>query len=221
MNIPIVSKWLSGVAFAAVLWGSGVAQAAPCTVVDPNTNPDASLANSTSCGAGSGDNDTAALVNTQEPSLTNWSKVDRDDGDGADGDAPEAGFTEAALSLTVTSVGGNFSGNWFIDQQGGLNSFLIVLKDGVIFGTDSKWFWFVIDTAAGCAIDAPEGTEFCGTWSMYGTGGEIKNLSHMTLYGTTDEDIVVPPLQIPEPAAPLLLGIGLLGLWLTRRRSIG
>jgi hypothetical protein len=35
------------------------------------------------------------------------------------------------------------------------------------------------------------------------------------------DDVIVPPFQIPEPSVPLLLGIGLLGLWLTRRRSIG
>lgn len=122
---------------------------------------------------------------------------------------------------------GSTSGTWLIDKNdipGGFTNFVVTMKDGNPIQND--FLWFLIDTSAGanaCSTDEIDaGWDLCGTWSMYGQDGNIKNVSHMDLFVGGQEDDI-PPFQIPvpEPSAPLLLGIGLLGLWLTRRRSIG
>lgn len=180
------------------------AQAATCTATSAITNPDATLTNSNNCGVGILDdqNDSQADVQavTGDP---NWVLV------GGVG-APPAYFS-------FTGAGGS-SGQWFIDITAPTDTdFLIVIKNGGAGGNPSQappdtvfWTWFDVDTSIACANPL---YDYCGTWTMYGEGGKIKNLSHLSLYAQEGDDRLVP-----EPATIVLIGGALLALGLSRRR---
>jgi hypothetical protein len=200
---------------AAMLFGAvASAFAGTCSFDSSNTNPDATLTDASACGPGSGANDSAALVNTAEPSSATWVLYDKTDEDVAGSDA------ELTITGTTFDDGKPTTGTWSIDTPLSLSdyNFLLVIKDGSTIGNvDPKWFWFIVDespTTDGCA----SGIELCGTWEMYGTagGGARKGISHMSLYVSQGG---TGPQEIPEPSGLALAGIGLMGLWAARRRS--
>jgi hypothetical protein len=222
-------KCLTTLALAAGIWSIGVAHAALCTVALPITNPDGSLTHATDCGytepmgtSGNGHSPTRTGngINVADPGNLglSWTFIDRDPG-------TETGQIENAFSITGTT-----SGTWLIDtdETSGFDSFVITLKDGNPIS--DGFLWFLIDTALSAtqcsASQTAGGWDLCGAWSMY---GELQGrapgtptahaVSHMDLFGST-QDIIVPPFGnlVPEPSMPLLLSIGLMGLWLVRSR---
>jgi len=199
--------------------------AATCTAATNFTDPDAQLTNSTFCGPGTLNNDDATEVNIAEIALNlTWSQIDRD----------EAGSL-GNLSLQSTGVqGGLTSGTWAIDTNGLTSgNYLIVIKDGATTSppTTTDWFWFIVDTSFACTAQSVgfiAGAEYCGSWSMYGVGGTLKNISHMTLYGaagsssssSSSSSGTPPGSAIPEPGTTTLalLGIAMIGAGLAGRR---
>lgn len=84
-------------------------------------------------------------------------------------------------------------------------------------------FWYVDDATVGTACDGSSSFTFdClnlalsveeGSWTTpLNASGNQSGLSHLTFY---DSD---PPVLVPEPGTMGLIGLGLLGLALTRRR---
>lgn len=197
-------RWLAGAALLVVfgLWVTA-ADAVTCTASLAGWNPDPTLTNSNSCGPGNSANDTAADVNSAEPSSTVWTLVDKDDA---------AGLTDSALLWTSTA---GTSGNWYIDANATSSAqFLIALKGGSSDADPIRWAWFIVDTSAN-AISCLAGYEYCGTWTMYGDEGRLKSLSHLSLYGSGTS---VPETPVPEPSTVLLLGLSLVGGALVVRR---
>jgi PEP-CTERM motif len=215
MNISKVAKSLAAAGLLAVTVGH--AQAAPCVVALSNTNPDASLTSATACdlatpaGGNHSTANTQAAVNADNPGglgLT-WTFIDRDDSNGV---------VDGAFAITGAGTG---SGTWLInDDATSHNRFVVTLKDGSPLQND--FLWFLIDTSVGAntctSAQLNAGWDLCGTWLMYGTNGTSrKEVSHMDLLGatvTSTREIQ----QIPEPSTVALLGLGLLGATLGRKR---
>jgi hypothetical protein len=190
--------------------GAGVANAATCTASSPDVNADplATLTNSTSCGPGTGNNDTAALVNSEEPSSLVWSFIEKD---------------EAVSNSGSLLFSGSTDGDWGIDDTGlaAYDSFLITLKDGN--DISPSWYWFIIDTSTGCsALNDFASATYCGEWTMYGKNGRLKEISHMSLYGANSSGTTSGSTgTVPEPGTSglALLALGLLGAGIGLRRK--
>jgi hypothetical protein len=134
------------------------------------------------------------------------------------GDATEKAWIESVLSTTVTyskldsSAGTNWlavddgvSGDYAFDFGAGTtpNYFLVKVGSGVGAGTDFSHFLFENNTADRYAFL---------NLSVFGTGVSLGNVEVISHMATADG------VNVPEPATLALLGLGLAGLGLSRRR---
>lgn len=218
MSTLLRSTVVAGALFAV----SAAAQAAICTATSPYTDPDATLTHALSCGEGivNDKNDQAADLNTLSVAgfSTGWTAL-------AKIDAP--GSTNGVLGATGLNPAGS-SGDWGFDSVAGFNTYALVIKDGGSPGGNGDkiyWTWFEVNLMAGCAASGNTysgSKDYCGEWSMYGTNGNLKDISHLSLYGN---QLGVPVVGVPEPSSfPLVaLALGLLGYGHinSRRRNTG
>ncbi|WP_323750952.1 PEP-CTERM sorting domain-containing protein [Marinobacter sp.] len=100
---------------------------------------------------------------------------------------------DGTINFTTAPVNGAKSGNWAIDTLAGLDNIVITLKAGNGFGA------FLLDLTVG---DPLSGTWFSG-----------KGLSHASIYYQGE-----PMMKVPEPSILALMGLGLLGVGIARRR---
>lgn len=193
-------------------------RAAECVASNDWTNPDASLTNATSCGDGVlNTNDSASVLNANKiAGFDNWGLVAKVDSAG------QAGLDDP---LATTGVPGLSSGEWAFNTVTAYNQYLIVIKDGSVDDPNDteppankiSWFWFLVDMTAACSSTTAFSTyDECGTWTMFGENGNIKAISHLALYGSDEGG--APPITVPEPLTVVLIGSGLLGIGLSRRR---
>jgi hypothetical protein len=205
-QLGLFHSLMSASAFALSMGFSGSASAAvldTCTI--DTLDPDASLtvtfgdARISTCGLGIGSNDSESIVSGLG-GIAGWDFYGKYDIDGNEG------FT---LGWTAPGYSEEPTGTWEINP-GAFDAgtqFLFVLKDGPATadnGRDSiQWVWFHITSFA--ALSG-------GDWSMY-RGADNSHISLYTAGGGT------PPFQIPEPGMLLLVGAGLVGLGLARRRK--
>lgn len=205
----------AGLAAALCLGSLGSVQAAICTATTALSDPDATLTNATACGVGTLNtaNESSALLDgLMIGGLTGWTSLDKDEAAGS-------GTSGILRSTGVAPASG--SGSWAFNNQPTYNRYAIVIKDGRAnlgnTGDFYQWAWFIVDTAAGCGTSALTGFSNCGTWSMYGENGTPKNISHMSLYATTQGGGTI--IEVPEPESLALVGLGLLGAALASRRK--
>jgi hypothetical protein len=170
----------------------------------------ATLDPSTACSTGTG-NATAAIVNATmpfsglDPLATNeWSEV---------GQETSAGASVPAMfdvSLTSGTWGSTpVTGTWTIASSfwTTYGNAAISMHVGNGGGDPDHWIWAIEQGATS------------GTFSyakLTGTGGGLSNLK---LYGAGDPVVVDPPVTpVSEPSILGLMGLGMIGLGLSRRR---
>jgi PEP-CTERM motif len=122
-----------------------------------------------------------------------WTAIDKDDQPGiVDGNDPDTGELESLFNWTADPGDEPLSGDWFLDSSlwDTFDRLVIVLKAGNGFAT----FELEVDDLSGEWITA-------------------QGLSHASLYG------IIGDGTVPEPGTLGLLGLGLLGIGLARRRA--
>lgn len=200
--LPLLTASLFGCALTLL---SSTAQALPTYCSDVTPHPEGLAisdvtyngANSTDCfGVVKGNDDEKAINDLNLKWGTDWSfLIKEDDPDGR---------TFNGYNFSLFSDSGQ-TGNWTLTGTGPLLpvsfDFLAVLKGGNNFAA-----YFLNDVL----FDGNDGGSF--KMSFTNKGGEIPNLSHLSLYiRDGDGDGKLPPNQIPEPSTIALLGLGLLG----------
>lgn len=113
------------------------------------------------------------------------------------------------------------TGTWSIDSSNFDDGtlFMLVLKDGQGAQEDganpaydaTQWVWFI--------IGPDTGSNMSGDWGMYGRNGQRVENSHISLYTASGTLPGPGPGPVPEPGILGLLGVGLAGLALARRRK--
>jgi hypothetical protein len=217
MNTTRTKRYLATAVMLGALGTYGVAQAAICTVDLNQTNPDGNLTDATACGIALNSGTTADQVRTALDAATpagpglSWTFIDRDLTD-------VAGEIDAAFSIT-----GVTAGTWLINKDAipNLDKFIVTL--GGVEPLQNDVSWFLIDTSAGTNLCTPTqssaGWDLCGTWNMYGSGRNPREVGSMDLFAAT-QNVDDTTQAVPEPSTILLSGVGLLGLALGRKRVI-
>lgn len=219
-NINLKSFQLSAAVLLMTL-GLGVQQAmaaptycsasTPTTSNSPNTQATSDLkfngTNATDCYGLVDTNESLVLINALNWG-SNWTLLDKTD---------ETGSVFQSLSFTLTSDTSKPDGNWALmvsDAAGGLN---LPTNMDLVFALKAADFYAAY-LFTGVLVDGTDSGTYHISWNN--KGGQIAGFSHMSLYGRVGSNGGgTPPLSVPEPGVVLLLGAGLVGLGLARRRK--
>jgi PEP-CTERM motif len=219
----IIKSFIKSAAVMAVMvLASGAANAAACAVTDvtfsstyPTDQKPATACSNALDGTGNTPN-TIGLDGLWGPGFVEGVTLD----DAANGSATGAtnvlGGFQFTLSGITAATGGTYTLG-IIDTNGlGTPPNLPFFLDFVLYLKGGQ-----ADTAAYLFDDTLVDTSGGGVWNVtfLNNGGNIPNLSNISVYVREGKDPNFPGDEIPEPASLALVGLGLLAAAATRRRK--